>query len=134
MSGVKVVNYVPNNAYLVFLDAAAEKKVRALRDPAGLCQWVGAYHPWYKLTPALQNADLTLDVRVAVVDAPEAEAALEVIRSFARQTEPSANRVLNQRVISARIDATALSEIARLLKCSGSTPSIASGRWMRSRH
>ena len=114
LNGVKVINYVPNNAYLVFLDAAAENEVRALREPAGPVQWVGAYHPSYKLTSALQKADFIMDVNVAVVDAPEAETALEFIRSFAQETMPSAIRTPNQRVISARIDATALSEIARL--------------------
>ncbi len=114
VNGAKVINYVPNNAYLVFLDATAEREVRALREPAGPVQWVVAYHPSYKLTPALQHADFTMDVNVAVVDAPESETTLEFIRSFAQETKPSATRVLNQRVISARIDATALSEIARM--------------------
>jgi len=114
VNGVKVINYVPNNAYLVFLDAAAEKEVRTLRDPAGPVQWVGAYHPAYKLTPAMQNADIIMDVNVAVVDAPEAETALEFIQSFARQSQLSETRVPNQRMISARINAAALSEIARL--------------------
>jgi hypothetical protein len=114
VKGAKVINYVPNNAYLVFLDAAAEKEVRALRDPAGPVQWVGAYHPSYKLTPAMEHADYTMDVNVAVVDAPESDTALEFIRSFAQDTMPAAVRAPNQRMISARIDATALSEIAKM--------------------
>ena len=55
LKNVEVIHYVPNNAYLIYLDAATEQKLDALRYPNGPIQWVGAYHPYYKLGLALQQ-------------------------------------------------------------------------------
>ena len=39
---VKIVSYIPNNAYLVHLDDAAEKNLAKLNGPAGPIQWIGS--------------------------------------------------------------------------------------------
>ena len=70
VSGVQVVSYVPNDAYLVFMDTGTEKELEKLRSPGGPIQWIGAYHPFYKIPPELRYASGTesIRVRVAVVD------------------------------------------------------------------
>ena len=114
LKNVEIVLYIPNNAYVIFTDAQTEKKIEALRDPAGPIQWMGAYHPYYKLSSALQKATGTIDVSVAVVDAPEGQAALDRIRSYAEEISGSEDRLLNQRIIRVRINAAALNGIARM--------------------
>lgn len=46
---VKLISYIPNNAYLVWIDQAAEDSLRKLLVPAGPVRWLGAYHPYYKM-------------------------------------------------------------------------------------
>src|SRR5207249_2051301 len=53
LGGVKLVHYVPNNAYTVLLDAGAEAKLQKLRVPDGPIQWVGVFHPYYKVKESL---------------------------------------------------------------------------------
>ncbi len=69
-SGARVVSYVPNNAYLVFVDAAAEKKLEQLLGSNGPIQWIGSYHPYYKIAPELRflSGSQPIKVRVAIVD------------------------------------------------------------------
>ena len=114
LPNIQIIHYVPNNAYVIFADAQTEKMIEALRDPAGPIQWVGAYHPYYKLSSALQKATGTIDVSVAVVDAPEGEAALNQISSYAKETSGSVDQALNQLVIRISVDASALNAIARM--------------------
>lgn len=67
---VTVVSYIPNNAYLLWLDARAEQKLSAMSELQGPIQWMGAYHPYYKISQELfggSGVDL-VKVRVAVVD------------------------------------------------------------------
>src|SRR5580700_3323413 len=64
LPNLQIVNYVPNNAYLVFTDTATEKQLEALRVPRGPIQWVGAYHPYYKISSALRQTVGGVDVDV----------------------------------------------------------------------
>ncbi len=70
MSGLQLISYVPNNAYLVFMDAGTEKKLEPMRSSGGPIQWVGAYHPYYKMSRSLLVASGSepMKVRVTVVD------------------------------------------------------------------
>ncbi len=40
LKGLQIITYVPNNGYLVFMDAPTEKKVQAMRVPDGPVQWI----------------------------------------------------------------------------------------------
>jgi subtilisin-like proprotein convertase family protein len=53
-TGVEIVSYIPNNAYLVFGDGKAIGNVRSLNR--GLLQWQGEYKDEYKIQPSV---DLT---------------------------------------------------------------------------
>ncbi len=67
---VRVVSYIPNNSYVVWVDASAEQKLRELKGPQGSIQWIGAYHPYYKIPQDLRvhSGNELIRVRVAVVD------------------------------------------------------------------
>jgi hypothetical protein len=79
---VDVVAYVPNNAYLIRLDQAAEDKLRAMEGPGSPIQWVGPYHPYYKIERGLLNRDAgnektLVDVRIMTVGSSEVERQLQ---------------------------------------------------------
>src|ERR1017187_3874073 len=69
-SGAQIISYVPNNAYLVFMDAGMERKLETMHGPSGPIQWVGGYHPFYKIPSDLRYASGTesIKVRVAEID------------------------------------------------------------------
>jgi hypothetical protein len=58
--GVEVQRYVPHFAYLVRGTAAAVEDVSSLP----FVSWTGAYHPAYKLRPALARADGVVEAKV----------------------------------------------------------------------
>ncbi len=117
LRGIKVINYVPNNAYLVWLDQSAEDSLCAMKDANGPIQWIGAYHPYYKIQPGLLNADgrdgePSVDVRVAMVNGPDAGATVKAMEKFAfvRGSYDQAN----QKVAAVTVPSSAIARIARL--------------------
>ena len=77
VSEARIINYIPNNAYLVRLDQAAEEKLRATQGANGPIQWIGAYHPYYKIQPGLlkgdvQDGESLVNVRIGMVTGPDA--------------------------------------------------------------
>ena len=54
--GIEVVAYMPNNAYVIWLDGGqlTQLEQQAKADPT--VQWTGAYHPAYRIAPPLQAA------------------------------------------------------------------------------
>lgn len=60
-AGARLYGYIPDYALIARIDAAAVARVRALPP----VRWVGAYHPAYRLDPALARA--ASDARAAVV-------------------------------------------------------------------
>ncbi|MGH7185825.1 MAG: S8 family serine peptidase, partial [Pseudomonadota bacterium] len=52
-TGVEVVNYIPNNAYLVHGDGASLSRVRLWASRAGSVQWDGEYREEFKQDPQL---------------------------------------------------------------------------------
>ena len=53
-AGLEVVIYMPNNAYVVWGTAPAEK-LTLLAAGNSMIQWSGAYHPAYRLSPSLRE-------------------------------------------------------------------------------
>ena len=75
---IRVISYVPNNAYIVWLDSKSEQKLATLAASKGPIQWIGAYLPSYKIPQNLSSlsGDESVKVSVAVVDQsqdPQAE-------------------------------------------------------------
>ena len=120
-SGAKIVAYVPNNAYLVYGDAAALGRVQALAATASPVQWEGAYRDEYKLHPKVRLTDdkgqprtLAGDLfAIQMVADPAANAAtLEIID--ARKLAPvlKQEKVLNYLNVIVRLPADALAVLA----------------------
>ncbi|HWC77000.1 MAG TPA: S8 family serine peptidase, partial [Blastocatellia bacterium] len=56
-TGVKIVTYVPNNAYLVLGDRASLRRVREMADRSGAAvQWYGDYRDEFKIHPGANTA------------------------------------------------------------------------------
>ena len=73
VGNTRIISYVPNNAYIVWLDAEAENKLADLKDPNGPIKWIGDYHPSYKIASDLYtcSSSAPIQVHVAVVDDPQ---------------------------------------------------------------
>ena len=56
-AGARIVSYIPQNAYLVYGDAAAAARLQALAAQAPGIQWEGAYLDGYKIHPSARPAD-----------------------------------------------------------------------------
>ncbi|HVM60227.1 MAG TPA: choice-of-anchor D domain-containing protein [Verrucomicrobiae bacterium] len=111
----RIVSYVPQNAYVVSMDAAAEKKIESLKAPNGPVQWVGPYHPYYKFNPALsQGTNTTLKVRVAIVDDSEAESTIGALEQFNLGKQPQVARGSGQQVVGLVVHPEDLANIAQL--------------------
>ncbi len=51
---VQFITYIPNNAYLIWTDGPTLEKLRALSATRPFLQWVGDFHPAYRIHPALE--------------------------------------------------------------------------------
>ena len=51
-TGAVIFDYVPNNAFVVRMDPAEKSLVESLDE----VQWIGLYHPSYRISPALSSA------------------------------------------------------------------------------
>jgi hypothetical protein len=52
-AGARIIGYLPDMTYVVAAEPAAAEAL-ASQDAV---RWVGVYHPWYKLSPALEQLD-----------------------------------------------------------------------------
>jgi len=115
--GLKIVSYIPNNAYVVSLDVKGEAQLRSLMVPAGPIQWLGAYHPAYKIQKGLvpnSAGTATVEVRVIVVNGPEAAATLATLRQYAvgGSVEPLVQR--NHQIVQLTVGSADIAAIAQL--------------------
>ena len=53
--GIEIVAYMPNNAYVVWLDGPRLTQLEGLTNSDPTVQWNGPYHPAYRLAPSLQG-------------------------------------------------------------------------------
>ncbi len=58
-SGAALVQYIANNAYLVWADAASRSQLDALALDGDFVQYSGPYQPAYKLGPSIEATILT---------------------------------------------------------------------------
>ncbi len=112
---VQIISYIPNNAYVVWLDAAAEKKLQKLTGDNGPIQWIGSYHPYYKLgVGLLQPATQVLTVRVCLVDDANTTATINQIAASALGKVESVPTPLKQREIQLTVNSASINSIAQI--------------------
>ncbi|XXF74955.1 S8 family serine peptidase [Myxococcaceae bacterium GXIMD 01537] len=73
-TGVKLVTYIPNNAYLVYGDAGAMRSLQRHVDSAEIVQWHGDYLNDFKLDPSIQRVEVK-EYTIQLVQDDEANAA-----------------------------------------------------------
>ena len=56
-TGVEVVTYIPNNAYLVYGDSRSLRRIRGLASQRSHIQWEGDYKDEYKMDPNVNRRD-----------------------------------------------------------------------------
>ena len=56
-TGVRIVTYIPENAYLVYGDAKALARLQQLANTAGHIQWEGDYLDEYRIHPRARRVD-----------------------------------------------------------------------------
>ena len=120
-SGVEVVTYVPNNAYLVYGAAAALGQVQTWAVKAGPVQWEGAFQDAFKLHPDVRLTDAKGQARtfpddlfvIQMVADPKANA-LTLAAIDVRKLAPILKQetVLNYVNVIVRLPATELAALA----------------------
>jgi hypothetical protein len=111
---VRFVSYVPNNAYIAWLDYDAEGALRNLIAPLGPIQWIGDYEPRYRVSRDLRNtsgADI-VKVRVAAVEDSQDWLTADRLRSCGIITGSFAQN--GQRILRMDVLPSAIRRIAEL--------------------
>lgn len=110
-AGVTVLNYVPQNGYVVLGDQAVLRRIVS-RLPIQLFR---IHQPFHKVSPRLRAAsDSLVDAEILIADVPEASDALAVLAGRTlqqlRMPEGSGDRTIHR----VRIDALAVPQLASL--------------------
>ena len=115
-AGLEVVIYMPNNAYVVW-GAAPQAKLTALAARNSMIQWTGAYHPAYRLSPALQEvadkgaAGEWVNVTVQFYTTPDTQTSLDSLLKVAGEVQKAPERILGYTNISLQVPADKLIEL-----------------------
>ncbi len=119
--GVKVINYVPQNAYLVQGDAPALAKLQEWAEVTSAVQWDGDFASAYKIHPGArvrnefgqaQKLDTDLFAIQLVVDEYENASTLALLARAQLESVKRDFRVLQFRNLIVRLPPEVLSEIA----------------------
>ncbi|HTD81534.1 MAG TPA: S8 family serine peptidase, partial [Thermoplasmata archaeon] len=116
--GVRVLQSIPTYGFLVSMDAAAREGAAALR----YVDWIGPYHPAYKLQSELAHAAGTVTVQVLTVDSADSGEVVALLANHGlpevRWDSPASGilsvfRVGEMGVVRGRFDASLLPAIAQ---------------------
>jgi hypothetical protein len=114
-TGAKIVSYVPNNTYLVWAAPSQLARVQALKGDNGLVQWVGPFHPAYKLDPRIKLESVEqIPASIQILDTPEAANTIAAVKSAARgvlMTESKIGGIIHLKVLA---ESFTLKQLARL--------------------
>ncbi|AKJ02001.1 S8 family serine peptidase [Archangium gephyra] len=111
-TGVKVVTYVPNNAYLVYGDGAALGSLQRHITASPAIQWDGEYLEDYKLEPSIQTIDTpTYAIQLIKDDEANAET-LALIRGL-QSREGVVQEAMDYVNVVAWVDRKALDQIVQ---------------------
>ncbi len=111
-TGVKVVTYVPNNAYLVYGDGAALGGLQRHITASKTIQWDGEYLDDYKLHPSIQTIDTPTYAIQLIKDDEANSATLALIRGL-QSREGVVQEAMDYVNVVAWVDRQALNEIVQ---------------------
>lgn len=120
-TGVEIVSYVPNNAYIIRGDRrelarVAELDAGGAADEARPIRWMGRLEPSQKVDPTYSDETLRkssgaqVEVEIELVDSPESDAIVKALSNAGSQPR----RFLNLVVIRATLPVDRLLEIAAI--------------------
>jgi Subtilase family len=115
-TGARIITYIPNNAYIVRADSKAAFGVWRLKTDHPFVQYVGDYHPVYRLSPEMRAARQLggseyVKVTVQFIAGPDSAMKIEELKRTAVQFMGE-TRVLNYHNVSVMIPASQLTELA----------------------
>jgi hypothetical protein len=114
-SGLEIVAYLPNHAYLIWGEHPA-KTLANLSAEASFIQWTGAYQPLYRLAPDLRPPALAADhfstVTVQFYNSPVLADSLAQLRQLAGNFEQPPVSVQNWTNVVVRLSGQSLVEVA----------------------
>jgi subtilisin-like proprotein convertase family protein len=120
-SGIRPVQYVQSNAYLVFTNAAGRQALERLQTQGTSVQYSGAYHPYYKLGPTLRewvlrpvSENRLVPVIIQILDHDGRSATEKRIEALATSIDSDWEQVLGYRNIRATLPLARVAEIAGL--------------------
>lgn len=114
-TGVSVVHYVPQNAYLIRGDAAALARLQTWAQSVDYLQWEGDYASDYKLHPKVRSAGATTTNWYAVQLVADAAANAETLALIDQlKVEPVKQQyqILNYLNLVVRLPAASVAELA----------------------
>lgn len=117
---VNIVTYLPDNAYLIWTDGPTVKKLDQLRNERAFLQWIGEFHPAYKLAPGLrasmtsEDSPQELAITVQLVSRDGVEASERAILSRSRKVLRTGWTVGAYRNVRIVVSTTEIAAIATL--------------------
>lgn len=114
-AGIQPVIYMPDDAYVVWLNNSQLTYVESLvgRDPA--FQWSGPYQPAYRLSPALAPKNLSnssnVTVTVQFYNTPTVQTSVAKLKGLGGRVVQQPWQVLNFENISLEVPATSLANL-----------------------
>ena len=119
--GLSIVSYIPSDAYVVWGDGNALHALDALTARTSFIQWTGAYHPAYRLAPALQadlsaasrtQTDTWVDVTVQFYHTTSTEQSLQALLALGGAVRKGREDVAGFTNITLRLPVSRLAEVA----------------------
>ncbi|MCG3149754.1 MAG: hypothetical protein PCFJNLEI_03219 [Verrucomicrobiae bacterium] len=114
IAGVRLIHPIPNNAYLIAVRDMAEDGVLRLMGENGPLQWVGGYHPYYKIPAVLRTATGLVGIKVAVLDDADEAATVAAIKRFANGPVEARRSGLGQVIVNLRVNAADVAAVAQI--------------------
>ena len=115
--GIEIVAYMPNNAYIVWADGAHLAQLQGLTTSDPTVQWTDAYHPAYRIAPALQSATVTqtaqlVPVTIQLYKTSNVQASLANLSAFGGKVFRQPENILNFVNISLEVPGNQVAAIA----------------------
>jgi hypothetical protein len=108
--GVRILNYLPDYAYVVFM----ESDTKVLVEDLPFVRWVGYYHPYYKISPELDRRTGIIELNVVVFDLDNGEELGKVADSIMNLGGLITHDGRGNSIIRTRIDASMVKGIAAI--------------------
>ena len=111
--GVRVINYVPNNAYLISVPTDAEPQLHSLIS-SNVAQWIGVYQPFYKVPSSLRAASGVTAISITVWDDETTASTLSSLQRYALGSLQRQKMAVNQWLVTGQVNGDDLPAIAQM--------------------